>query len=161
MSKGTTHSATRGEALADRKWWVVDAADLTVGRAATRIASILKGKHKPSYTPSMDVGDFVVVVNADKVRFTGKKETDKVFFSHTMHPGGAKQTPMAKLRARHPEDILLNAVRRMLPRSALGRQMMTKLKIYAGEKHPHAAQKPAALNVAQTAPKAARERLVQ
>lgn len=162
MSKGTTHSATRGEALADRKWWVVDAAGLTVGRVATRIASILKGKHKPSYTPSMDVGDFVVVVNAEKVRFTGNKETDKVFFSHTMHPGGAKQTPMYKLRAgKHPEDIVENAVRRMLPRSALGRQMMTKLKVYAGDKHPHAAQKPAELNIAQAAPKAVRERLVQ
>lgn len=149
MSKGTTHSATRSEALADRKWWLVDATDLTVGRAATRIASILKGKHKPSYTPSMDVGDFVVVVNADKVRFTGKKETDKVFFTHTMHPGGEKLTPMYKLRQRHPEDLLQNAVRRMLPRSALGRQMMTKLKIYAGEKHPHAAQKPAALTLAR------------
>jgi large subunit ribosomal protein L13 len=149
MAKGTTHSATRGEALADRKWWVVDAADLTVGRVATRIASILKGKHKPSYTPSMDTGDFVVVVNAAKVRFTGKKETDKVFFSHTMHPGGSRLTPMYKLRQRHPEDILQNAVRRMLPRSTLGRQMLTKLKVYAGEKHPHAAQKPAALRLAQ------------
>jgi large subunit ribosomal protein L13 len=149
MSKGTTHSATRAEALAGRKWWVVDATDLTVGRAASRIASILKGKHKPAYTPSMDTGDFVVVVNAGKVRFTGKKETDKTFFSHTMHPGGAKQTPMHKLRAQHPEDIMLNAVRRMLPRNALGRQMMTKLKVYADDKHPHAAQKPEALNLAQ------------
>lgn len=149
MSKGTTHSATRAEALADRKWWVVDATDLTVGRAATRIASILKGKHKPCYTPSMDTGDFVVVVNAGKIRFTGNKETDKVFFTHTMHPGGDKLTPMNKLRAKHPEDIVLNAVRRMLPRSALGRQMMTKLKVYAGDKHPHAAQKPAALSLAQ------------
>ena len=145
MSKGTTHSATRSEAMADRKWWLVDATDLTVGRAATRIASILKGKHKPSYTPSMDVGDFVVVVNAGKVRFTGKKETDKVFFTHTMHPGGEKLTPMNKIRERHPEDIVLNAVRRMLPRSALGRAMMTKLKVYATDTHPHAAQKPAAL----------------
>jgi large subunit ribosomal protein L13 len=147
MSKGTTHSATRAEALAGRKWWVVDATDLPVGRAASRIASILKGKHKPVYTPSMDTGDFVVVVNAGKVRFTGKKETDKTFFSHTMYPGGARHTPMDKLRARHPEDIILNAVRRMLPRSALGRQMMTKLKVYAGDKHPHAAQKPEALSL--------------
>jgi large subunit ribosomal protein L13 len=149
MSKGTTHSATRSEALAGRKWWVVDANEATVGRLATRIATILKGKHKPAYTPSMDTGDFVVVVNAGKVRFTGKKESDKTFFSHTMHPGGAKQTPMDKLRERHPEDIILNAVRRMLPRSTLGRQMMTKLKVYAGDKHPHAAQKPEALNLAQ------------
>ena len=148
MSK-STHSATAAEAENARKWWVVDANDRTVGRLASRVASILKGKHKPSYTPSLDTGDFVVVVNAEKVRFTGKKETDKTFFSHTMHPGGAKHTPMNKLRERHPEDIVLNAVRRMLPRSALGRQMMTKLKVYAGDKHPHAAQKPEALNLPQ------------
>ena len=145
MSKGTTHSATKTEALKARKWWLVDANEKTVGRLASRIASVLKGKHKALYTPSLDTGDFVVVVNAEKVRFTGKKESDKTFFSHTMHPGGAKHTPMNKLRERHPEDILLNAVRRMLPRNALGRQMITKLKVYAGEKHPHAAQKPEAL----------------
>ena len=161
MNKAT-HSTTQAEALRSRKWWIVDATDLTVGRAATRIATLLKGKHKASYTPSLDTGDFVVVVNAEKVRFTGKKEQEKLYFSHTMHPGGAKQTPMYKLRAgKHPEDIVENAVRRMLPRSALGRQMMTKLKVYAGDKHPHAAQKPAELNIAQAAPKAVRERLVQ
>jgi large subunit ribosomal protein L13 len=147
MAKGTTHSATKAEALQGRKWWLVDADDRTVGRLATRIATILKGKHKATYTPSMDTGDFVVVVNAGKVRFTGKKETDKVFFTHTMHPGGEKLTPMDKLRERHPEDLVLNAVRRMLPRSTLGRQMMTKLKVYAGDKHPHSAQKPEALNL--------------
>jgi large subunit ribosomal protein L13 len=140
-----THSATKKEALEGRQWWVVDGADKTVGRLATRIASILKGKHKPLYTPSIDTGDFVVIVNAGKVKFTGKKETDKTFFTHSMHPGGEKLTPMDKLRARHPEDIIVNAVRRMLPRSALGRQMMTKLKVYAGDTHPHAAQKPQAL----------------
>jgi large subunit ribosomal protein L13 len=149
MAKGTTHSATKAEALKGRRWWLVDANDQTVGRISSRIASILKGKHKPSYTPSLDVGDFVVVVNAEKARFTGKKETDKTFFSHTMHPGGAKHTPMNEIRARHPEQLLENAIRRMLPRSALGRQMMTKLKIYAGDKHPHAAQKPEALPLAQ------------
>ncbi|HZZ85838.1 MAG TPA: 50S ribosomal protein L13 [Anaeromyxobacteraceae bacterium] len=142
-----THSATRDEALEGRKWWVVDATDLTVGRAASQIAKILKGKHKPNYTPSMDVGDFVVIVNAEKARYTGKKEDDKTFFTHTMHPGGEKLTPMKKLRERHPEDIMLNAIRRMLPRSALGRDMMRKLKVYAGEKHPHAAQKPEALKL--------------
>jgi len=146
MNKGT-HSATRSEALQGRKWWVVDADGLTVGRAASRIASILKGKHKPSYTPSMDVGDFVVVVNAGKVRFTGKKEEDKLYFSHTMHPGGAKLTPARKIRERHPEDIFFLAVQRMLPRNTLGRDMLKKLKIYAGDKHPHAAQKPAPLKL--------------
>ena len=145
MAKGTTHSATKAEAQKGRRWWLVDANDQTVGRIASRIASILKGKHKATYTPSLDTGDFVVVVNAGKARFTGKKETDKTFFSHTMHPGGAKHTPMNKLRARHPEQLLENAIRRMLPRSALGRQMLTKLKVYAGDKHPHAAQKPEAL----------------
>jgi large subunit ribosomal protein L13 len=144
MSK-STHSATAAEAQDARKWWIVDATDQTVGRMASRIASVLKGKHKPMYTPSMDTGDFVVVVNAGKARFTGKKETDKVYFTHTMHPGGAKLTPANKLREKHPEDIVLNAVRRMLPRSTLGRQMMTKLKVYATDKHPHAAQKPAAM----------------
>ncbi len=146
MNKGT-HSATKGEALKGRKWWVVDIADATVGRAATQVATILKGKHKPSYTPSMDVGDFVVVVNAEKVRFTGKKETDKLYFSHTMHPGGAKLTPPHKLRGKHPDAIFLNAVRRMLPRNALGRDMMRKLKVYAGSEHPHVAQKPEPLKL--------------
>jgi large subunit ribosomal protein L13 len=144
MSK-STHSATAAEAQDARKWWIVDATDQTVGRMASRIATVLKGKHKPMYTPSMDTGDFVVVVNAGKARFTGKKETDKVYFTHTMYPGGEKLTPVNKLREKHPEDIVLNAVRRMLPRSTLGRQMMTKLKVYASDKHPHAAQQPAAL----------------
>ena len=149
MAKGTTHSATKTEALKGRKWWLVDANEKTVGRLASRIASVLKGKHKPMYTPSMDTGDFVVVVNAEKVRFTGKKETDKTFFTHTMYPGGAKHTPMDKLRAKHPEQLLENAVRRMLPRNALGRQMLTKLKVYAGDTHPHAAQKPEPLALAK------------
>ena len=142
-----THSATKGEALAGRKWWVVDVADAPVGRAATQIATLLKGKHKPSYTPSLDTGDFVVVVNAEKVRFTGKKETDKLYFTHTMHPGGAKQTPPEKLRQKHADHIILNAVRRMMPRSALGRDMMRKLKVYAGGTHPHVAQKPEPLKL--------------
>jgi large subunit ribosomal protein L13 len=146
MNKAT-HSTTRAEALRARKWWIVDGTDLTVGRAATRIATLLKGKHKASYTPSLDTGDFVVVVNAEKVRFTGKKEQEKLYFSHTMHPGGSKLTPAAKVRARHPEDILIAAVKRMLPRNALGRAMMTKFKVYAGAEHPHAAQKPEVLKL--------------
>jgi large subunit ribosomal protein L13 len=146
MNKGT-HSATRSEALQGRKWWVVDVAELAVGRAASQVATILKGKHKPSYTPSMDVGDFVVVLNAEKVRFSGNKETDKLYFTHTMHPGGAKLTPPQKLRARHPDAIFQNAVRRMLPRSNLGRDMLRKLKVYAGGEHPHVAQKPEPLKL--------------
>ena len=93
MAKGTTHSATKAEALTGRRWWLVDANEKTVGRLATRVASVLKGKHKPSYTPSLDTGDFVVVVNAGKVRFTGNKETDKLYFTHTMHPGGVCFAP--------------------------------------------------------------------
>ncbi len=146
MNKGT-HSATKSEALKGRKWWGVDVADLPVGRAASQVARILKGKHKPSYTPSMDTGDFVVVVNAEKIRFTGKKETEKLYFTHTMHPGGAKLTPPHKLREKHPDAIIQNAVRRMLPRNALGRDMMRKLKVYAGAQHPHTAQKPEALKL--------------
>ncbi|HUK65207.1 MAG TPA: 50S ribosomal protein L13 [Anaeromyxobacteraceae bacterium] len=147
MNKGT-HSATKSEAIKGRRWWVVDVADAPVGRAASQVASILKGKHKPSYTPSMDTGDFVVVVNAEKVRFSGKKETAKLYFTHTMHPGGARQTAAAKLRAKHPDAIFVNAVQRMLPRSALGRDMMRKLKVYAGSEHPHVAQKPEPLKLA-------------
>ena len=149
MTNKGTHSSTRAEALKGRKWWLVDVDGATVGRVATRIASILKGKHKPAYTPSLDTGDFVVVVNAEKVRFTGKKETDKLYFTHTMHPGGAKLTPPAKLRERHPDAVFLNAVRRMLPRNALGRDMMRKLKVYAGAQHPHVAQKPEPLKLSQ------------
>ncbi len=142
-----THSATKSEAMKARRWWLVDAEDQTVGRLASRIASVLKGKNKPLYTPSLDTGDFVVVVNAEKVRFTGKKETEKLYFTHTMHPGGAKLTPPHKLRERHPDHIFLNAVRRMLPRNALGRDMMRKLKVYAGSEHPHVAQKPEVLKL--------------
>ena len=131
----------------DKKWWVIDADNQTLGRLSTQVARILRGKHKPSYTPSMDVGDFVVVVNAEKVRFTGKKETDKLYFTHTMHPGGARLTPPQKLREKHPDAIFLNAVRRMLPRNALGRDMMRKLKVYAGAQHPHVAQRPEALKL--------------
>ncbi len=147
MNNGT-HSATKSEALSSRRWWILDATDLTVGRAASQVAKILKGKHKPIYTPSMDTGDFVVVVNADRARFTGKKEEEKLYFTHTMYPGGEKLTPANKVRQRHPEDIFKLAVKRMLPRNALGRQMMTKLKVYAGATHPHAAQKPEPLKLA-------------
>jgi large subunit ribosomal protein L13 len=147
MNNGT-HSATKSEALSSRRWWIIDATDVTVGRAASQVATILKGKHKPIYTPSMDTGDFVVVVNAELARFTGNKESDKLYFTHSGFVGGEKLTPANKVRARHPEDIFKLAVKRMLPRSALGRQMMTKLKVYAGATHPHAAQKPEPLKLA-------------
>ena len=127
-----------------REWHVIDVSDKVLGRAASQIASILKGKHKPIYTPSLDTGDHVIVINAAKVKVTGSKETEKLYYRHPRagFPGALKTTNLATLRARHPEDVIINAVRRMLPRNALGRKMMTKLKVYAGDQHPHAAQKP-------------------
>jgi large subunit ribosomal protein L13 len=132
-----------------RDWHIIDLNGKVLGRAASQIATLLKGKHKAIYTPSIDTGDHVIVINADKVRVTGTKEQDKMYYRHPRagFPGALKSTNLAKLRARHPEDIITNAVRRMLPRSALGRQMMTKLKVYAGDTHPHAAQKPVAREV--------------
>jgi large subunit ribosomal protein L13 len=127
-----------------RAWHVIDVSDKVLGRAASQIASLLKGKHKPIYTPSMDTGDHVIVINAAKVKVTGSKEDKKLYYRHPRagFPGALKTTNLAALRARHPEDIILNAVRRMLPRNALGRRMMTKLKVYAGDTHPHVAQQP-------------------
>ena len=127
-----------------REWHVIDVSDKVLGRAASQIATILKGKHKPIYTPSLDTGDHVIVINAAKVKVTGSKETNKLYHRHPRagFPGALKTTNLATLRQRHPEDVIINAVRRMLPRNALGRKMMTKLKVYAGDQHPHAAQKP-------------------
>ena len=132
-----------------RQWHVVDVSDKVLGRAASQIATLLKGKHKAIYTPSIDTGDHVVVINAEKVKVTGTKEQEKLYYRHSRagFPGGLKITNLEKLRQRHPEDIIINAVRRMLPRNALGRQMMTKLKVYVGGTHPNAAQKPAAREV--------------
>lgn len=132
-----------------REWHVIDVADKVLGRAASQIAVLLKGKHKAMYTPSMDTGDHVIVINAARVKVTGTKETDKLYYRHPNagFPGGLKVTNLQKLRERHPEDIVFNAVRRMLPRNALGRQMMTKLKVYAGDQHPHVAQQPKAREV--------------
>jgi large subunit ribosomal protein L13 len=143
MSQGT-YSAKASDIK--REWHVVDVSDKVLGRAASQIATLLKGKHKAIYTPSIDTGDHVVVINAAKVKVTGTKEQDKKYYRQPRagFPGALKTTNLAKLRERHPEDIIINAVRRMLPRSALGRQMMTKLKVYAGDTHPHAAQKPVA-----------------
>jgi large subunit ribosomal protein L13 len=127
-----------------RSWHLVDVSGKVLGRAASQIATLLKGKHKAIYTPSMDTGDHVIVINAAKVRVTGGKETAKKYYRHPRagFPGALKTTNLQTLRARHPEDLILKAVGRMLPRNALGRQMMTKLKVYPGEEHPHAAQKP-------------------
>ena len=128
-------------------WYVVDAADKTLGRLASDIATRLRGKHKPEYTPHVDTGDYIVVVNAEKVRVTGKKATDKMYYHHTGFPGGIKSISFEKLIDKAPERALEKAVKGMLPRGPLGRDMYRKLKVYAGETHPHAAQQPQALNI--------------
>ena len=133
----------------DRKWFLVDAEDLVLGRLAVVVANRLRGKHKPMFTPHIDCGDNVVIVNAEKVRLTGNKRADKVYYWHTGYPGGIKsRTANAILEGNHPERVLKKAVQRMLPKTKLGRQQFTKLKIYAGPDHPHEAQSPVVLDVA-------------
>ena len=131
-----------------RVWVVIDVKDKVLGRAATTIASVLRGKHKPIFTPHADCGDFVVVINAEKVRLTGKKWKDKKYIHHTMYPGGLVEFSAEQAVQRQPTRLVEDAVRRMLPRTALGRALMKKLKIYASDTHPHAAQKPAAMEAA-------------
>jgi large subunit ribosomal protein L13 len=131
-----------------RKWHVIDATDLVVGRLAVAISRLLMGKNKPTFTPHVDTGDFVIVVNAGKVRFTGKKWRDKQYTRYTGYPGGLKRELAEHLHARHPERVLKLAVRRMLPKNALGYHQITKLKIYAGPDHPHQAQCPQPLTLA-------------
>ena len=120
-------------------WLIVDAADRTLGRIATEIAHRLRGKHKAEFTPHVDTGDYIIVVNANKVRVTGRKTTDKIYYRHSGYPGGIRGTSFERLRETHPERIIENAVRGMLPRNPLGRAMFKKLKVYAGPDHPHAA----------------------
>ena len=146
MLRGT-YSAKAGDVK--REWHVVDVSGKVLGRAASQIATLLKGKHKPIYTPSLDTGDHVIVINAAKVKVTGNKETDKQYYRHPRAglPGALKVTNLETLRRRKPEDVVVNAVRRMLPRNALGRKMMNKLKVYPGPEHPHAAQKPSAREI--------------
>ena len=133
-----TYSA-RNESV-ERGWCLVDADGKVMGRLAAEIARRLRGKHKPVYTPHIDTGDFIVVVNAEKIVFTGKKLTDKIYYHHTGYPGGLKSTTADKMLAGKPEELLLNTVRGMLPKNSLGRQMLKKLKVYKGDKHPHKAQ---------------------
>ncbi|TDJ22929.1 MAG: 50S ribosomal protein L13 [Gammaproteobacteria bacterium] len=128
-------------------WLVVDAADRTLGRLATEIAHRLRGKHKVEFTPHVDTGDYIIVVNAEKVRVTGRKTTDKIYYRHSGYPGGIKGTSFERLRDTHPERIIETAVRGMLPRTPLGRAMFRKLKVYAGPDHPHAAQQPQSLEI--------------
>jgi large subunit ribosomal protein L13 len=125
-----------------RRWFVIDATGLILGRAASRIARVLRGKHKPSYTPHADVGDFVIIVNAEKVKLTGSKEEQKPYYRHSMHPGGLKTVIARDVRVRDPERLLEDAIRRMIPRNPLGRDMLRKLHVYRGPTHPHQAQKP-------------------
>jgi large subunit ribosomal protein L13 len=131
--------------LDQRKWHVIDANGAVLGRLAVQVANILRGRNKPVYTPHLDAGDFVVVINADKVMVTGKKETKKEYMTYSGWKGGEKYTTVEQLRARHPEQLIMRAVRGMVPHNRLGRVLMTKLKVYKGEKHPHAAQQPAVL----------------
>ena len=126
----------------ERRWLVVDADGKTLGRLAVDISQVLMGKHRPEYTPHVDCGDFVVVINAGKVGLTGRKAQDKKYFHHTLYPGGATWTSIVELMAKHPERVVERAIRGMVPRTKLGRAMMRKLKVYAGAEHPHAAQQP-------------------
>jgi large subunit ribosomal protein L13 len=135
--------------LDERKWHVIDANGAVLGRLAAQVADILRGKNKPVYTPHMDAGDFVVVINAEKVKVTGKKEIAKEFMSYSGWKGGEKFRSVAQVRARHPEALIHHAVKGMIPKNRLGSVLLTKLKVYKGDKHPHAAQQPAALAAAK------------
>jgi large subunit ribosomal protein L13 len=137
-----TESVSHEAALRNRRWLLIDAADRSLGRVATRAASLLRGKHRPEFTPNQDTGDFVVVINASKVKLTGAKASDKIYHRHTEYPGGIKMTTAGKLRDSKPERLVETAVRGMLPKNRLGRRLFTKLKVYGGAEHPHSAQKP-------------------
>lgn len=137
-----TRSLSREAALAERKWYVVDAENAVLGRLATRVASALRGKDNPGFTPHVDCGAFVVIVNADKVRLTGQKLTKKMYRRHTGYPGGVREKTAGEYLATQPEELIRDAVVGMLPRNRLGRQLAMKLKVYRGSEHPHAAQKP-------------------
>ena len=147
-----TYSAKPAEI--EKKWFLVDADGLVLGRLASQVAMILRGKHKPGYTPHMDCGDNVVIVNAEKVRLTGNKRTAKTYYRHTGHPGGIKETTAERvLEGKHPERVILKAVERMVPRGPLGRHQMSNLRVYAGPEHKHEAQQPEVLDIAAMNPK--------
>ena len=131
----------------EHKWYVVDAEGQTVGRLAAEVAKVLRGKHKPTFTPHVDTGDFVIVINAEKAVFTGKKLTDKIYFRHSGYNGGTTFTPAGQMQAKFPERVIEKAVRGMLPKNRLGEQMYRKLNVYAGPEHPHAAQQPEKLEL--------------
>lgn len=144
-----TYSPKAGEV--ERNWYVLDAAGLTLGRLSTQVARVLSGKHKPQYAPHLDVGDFVIVVNAEKVVLTGRKEEQKVYYRHSGRPGSLKEETAGHLRQRRPERLVQFAVKGMLPKTRMGRAQLKKLKIYAGPEHPHAAQQPRVLSLASRA----------
>ncbi len=141
----TTYMAKPGEV--ERNWFVVDAAGRTLGRLASRIAQVLRGKHKPIYTPHVDTGDFVIVVNADKIKLTGNKLQQKKYYRHSQYPGGLKEITYEKLLAKKPEFIIEKAVKGMLPDNKLGKNMLRRLKVYAADEHPHQAQQPEELEI--------------
>jgi len=130
-----------------RSWFLVDAEDKTLGRLASEVATRLRGKHKPEYTPHVDTGDYIVVINAEKIRVTGAKSTDKMYYRHSGYPGGIKSRTFEQMRDSHPERIIEKAVKGMLPRNSLGRVMLKKLKVYAGGEHPHSSQQPEPLEI--------------
>ncbi|AMM91342.1 MULTISPECIES: 50S ribosomal protein L13 [Bacillales] len=136
----TTFMAKANEV--ERKWYVIDAEGKTLGRLSTEVASILRGKHKPTFTPNIDTGDHVILINVEKIHLTGKKLTDKIYYRHTMHPGGLKTRTALEMRTNYPERMLELAIKGMLPKNSLGRQIYKKLHVYAGAEHPHAAQQP-------------------
>ena len=135
----------------ERKWYVVDAAGHTLGRLASEVASVLRGKNKPIYTPHIDTGDYVIIVNADKVKVTGKKLDQKIYYNHSAYVGGMKETTLKDMLAKKPEYVINHAVKGMLPKGPLGRQMFKKLHVYAGEAHVHEAQKPEVLEIKERA----------
>ncbi len=141
------------EARAQRRWWVIDMDGKVLGRTASRVAGVLRGKHRPTYTPHVDTGDFVIVVNAEKLVLTGRKLAQKMYYRHSGYMGGLKSISAEKLLAKKPEDLILHAVKGMLPRGPLGRQMLRKLKVYAGPDHPHQAQQPEPLAFDLTNPR--------
>lgn len=131
----------------DHKWWVVDATDQPLGRLATEVARVIRGKHKPQFTPHLDTGDFVVVLNASRVKLTGKKADQKTYFRYTGYMGGEKHIPFKRMIQTHPDRVIELAVKGMLPKNALGRQLKKKLKVYAGDEHPHVGQQPQPLEI--------------
>ena len=134
--------------LDERQWHVIDASGAVLGRLAVQVANLLRGRHKPTYTAHLDAGDFVVVVNAEKIRLTGKKETDKMYMSYSGWKGGERRRTVAEIRSKQPEDLIHRAVKGMVPKNRLGRVLLTKLKVYKGPEHPHKAQQPAVLKAA-------------